>query len=564
VLLLAGRAEAGRLGRSPLVLAGLVVCALVFWLTHRTQVPLWWSADVGIGSALLVPAGCLLVAGQLAAGRARRDGMTDLYESYPAGAAVRTGGLLLGVAGPVVLAAILAGAAVGWLDAGGAAGSPRLWVLAGGLLLVALGGCLGVALGNWLAHPMAGILAILVAGVLETDVLLSFSEPVHLPGGLVWLFPWSQSVGVLTALPGMTVPYPPPAHLAELAGVIGLACAAALARPLRRRRAVAAAAAASLAVTSWACWRELPRVPESTLAALVRQATQPQRYQHCQLRDGVRYCYYPGFGPVVSRWAPPVAGVTARVPSLADRTLTVRQVDDQDFLTYPLAPVASLTSNGPSLGTPVTARLDRFQAALITDPHLIPGSAGPPVYTDLAWGPRGASLRTSQLGLALSTAFWVTGLPTTEPNVLVHGSDGAMGTFSVPCLAVGQAREAIAIWLAGSATGVTRAAFGSLLADPSPSLVGKHWVSSYDVASSGPSFLWITAQGAALAQEMMRLPDRRVAAVLRSRWPGWLAPRATDAQLTAALRIPLPQVPTQAGLTGDPGDPPAPSSPVCR
>ncbi len=472
VLLAAGRAEAGRLTRSPLVLAGLVISALLIWLTHRTLVPLWWSADIGIGSALLVPAGLLLVAGQLAAGRARRDGMTDLYASYPAGAAARTGGLLVGVAGPVLLAAVLAGAAVCWLDATGAAGSPRLWVLASGLLLVALGGCAGVALGGWLAHPMAGLLGMLMAGVLEIDGLLSFSEPVHLPGGLLSLFPWSQSGFVLTSLPGLTVPYPPTAHLVELTGLTALACLVALVRPLRRRRAVAVVAAVAVAITSWACWQQSSGVPESTLAALVRQATQPQRYQRCQFRGGVRYCYYPGFGPLVSRWAAPVTGVTAHAPSLVGRTLTVRQVDDQDFLTYPLVPVASLTSNGPSLNTPVTGTLDRFQAALPANPRLIPGSATPPVYTDESWGLRGTALRASQLGLALGTAFWVTRLPTTAPSVLVHGSDGAAGTFSVPCLAVGQAREAIALWLAGAATPATRAAFGSLLADPSPSLVG--------------------------------------------------------------------------------------------
>jgi hypothetical protein len=564
VLLLTGRAEAGRLARSPLVLAGLAITAAFIWLNHRTLVPLWWTADVGIGSALLAPAGCLLVAAQLAAGRTRRDGMTELYASYPAGAAAQTGGLLLGIAGPVLLAAVLTAAAVGWLDAIGTTGSPRLWVLAGGLLLVALGGCLGVALGSWRAHPMAGILAVIVIGVLELDVLLSVTEPLHLPGGLTWLFPWSQAGGVLAYLPGRSVPYPPPAHLAELAGLILLACAAALARPLSRRRAVAIVAAVSLAVTAWGCWRQAPGVPESRLAALVRQATQPQRYQHCRATGGVRYCYYPGFGALVSRWAAPVAGVTGRVPTLAGRMLTVRQVDDQDFLIYPLAPVASLTSNGPSLTTPVTGILNRFQAALATNPHLIPGSANPPVYTDESWGLRGTALRASQLGLALGTAFWVTRLPTTAPSVLVHGSDGAAGTFSVPCLAVGQAREAIALWLAGAATPVTRAAFGSLLADPSPSLVGRHWISSYDVASAGPSFLWITAQGAALARQMMRLPDRLVEAVLRARWPGWLSPAATDAQLAAALGVPLPSVPAQTGLTGDPGNPPMPRSPVCR
>jgi hypothetical protein len=132
VLVLAGRAEAVRLLRNPLVLAGAVLAAVLIWRNDGASVPLWWAADIRIGSGLLAAAGGTLIAAQLAAGRARRDGMTQLYASYPASAAVRTGGHLLGVAGPVALATAVTGAAVAWQASRGAVGYPRPDVLAGG------------------------------------------------------------------------------------------------------------------------------------------------------------------------------------------------------------------------------------------------------------------------------------------------------------------------------------------------------------------------------------------------------------------------------------------------
>ncbi len=563
MLLLAGRAEAGRLMRNPLVLAGLLVSAALLWINRGSQVPLWWAADIGIGTALLPLAGCVLIAAHLAAGRDRRDAMTDLYESYPAPPAVRTGGLLLGVCGPVALAAALTGAAVGWLDSLGAVGSPRLWVLAAGLLLVALGGVAGVALGRWLPHPMTGILVVVVLGVIEIDLVLSYSEPIHLPGGVEWLFPWSQNGALLTSIPGVTVPYPPPAHLAELAGLIGLGCVAALWRLLPRRRIIAVAGTLSLVIVAWSIWVQAPRVPERTLAAMVAQATQPVRYEVCQLSGRARYCYYPAFASLVRSWALPVTGVLDRVPSLDGRQLTVRQVVDTGFLDFPLVPTSALTSNGPATTTPVTGTLQNFQTALQTNPRLIGGTTGPPVYTDLSWARGGSSLATDQFTLALSAAYWVTGLPTTSPQVTVHGQYGSWSIESVPCLAAGQAREAIALWLAASATPAARAGMPAARY-AGATQVGTQWVATDETIGWGPASQTFTAEGLALATAMLRLPDRQVESVLHARWPGWLSPRATDAQLAAALGISLPHVPAPVNPTASFGGLVPPPSPVCR
>ncbi|HEY3982229.1 MAG TPA: hypothetical protein VGM79_33585 [Streptosporangiaceae bacterium] len=170
-------------------------------------------------------------------------------------------------------------------------------------------------------------------------------------------------------------------------------------------------------------------------------------------------------------------------------------------------------------------------------------------------GPASGLLDT--VGLAVSTAYWAVGLPTTAPVQRVAGQNGY--AFSpVPCEPVGQAREAIAIWLAASAEpGLVRAELGGPLAVRAGGRwisaglggaqvvrVGGRWILTYYLAGSAASAIpQATAPGAALARAMLRFPAGRVKAALAARWPGWLSPAATDAQLAAALGVAMPKTP---------------------
>jgi hypothetical protein len=567
--LLAGRAEAARLCRSPLVLAGLVIAATLIWWNSRTMVPQWWVWDVQIGSCLLAVAGAVLVAAQLAASRARRDGLAHLYDSYPTPASARTIAYLLGAAGPLALTVILAGAAVIWLDLSGPVGAPRLTVLAQGLVLVALGAAIGVALGSYLPHPIAGILAVLVLGAAEADLILPFGGPVQLPGGTAWLFPWTQPV-VLHWLPGPTSVIPPATHLAWLAALTALAVILALWRPVLRiwrtwlTALAALSAAGCLAVAGWSGWVQTRPVPASTQDSLLGQITHPAQAEQCISQQHVRYCAYPGFRPDVARWATVVNGVLGLLPSLPARTLVVRQVVDTDIYTAPLQVGYERATTVSWLET----QIGRFIRAQNADPHLIPGSSVPPVYVDTGWG-TGSAAGPYQLGLAVQAAWWVASLPTTWQEIQYHSDPHSLSTAVISCLPDGQAREAIALWLAASATPAARATF---LADLNPingvqpitaDKVGGTWISVY-TGVTGDGYqpaVQFTSQGAALAKAMLRLPQRRVTAVLSSRWPAWLSPHATDAQLAAALGIPLPAVPSPPPSIISPGQP---ADPVCQ
>lgn len=563
---LAGRAEAARLCTNPLVLTGVGVAAALVWWNSRASVPQWWVWEVQIDSTMLVLAGTVLIAAQLAVGRVRRDHATALYDSYPTSARGRTAAHLVGLAGPIALAALLTVAAVIWLDLLGPVGTPRLAVLAQGLLLVALGGAIGTALGRFFPHPMAGILAVIVLGVAEADLLLQRSGPVQLPGGTAWLLPWTQPV-VLRWLPGPTSMIPPVAHLPWLASLTALAALAALLKVGPRPRLIkwtALTMAGCLAVAGWSGWDQT-RPDVGAQEGLAYRVTHPVQVERCTLLQRVRYCAYPGFGSDVPRWAAVVNGVLGRLPSPVSKPLVVRQVVDVDVYTtglyggYPPATAAQLSENSR-----LDAELSRFVNAESHDPHLILGSSTPPVYVDINWG-AGSMTGAYQLGLAMQAARWVTGLPTTwQRSASYSCGPNCGGLVQIACLPLGQARGVIALWLAAMATPATLTAFVSQLgAGFEASKVGHNWISTYSGWTNHgyQAALPYTGQAAVLTEAMLRLPVQQVETVLAGRWPDWLSPRATDTQLAAALGIQMPHPPTPIESASTRAQP---ASPVCR
>ncbi len=193
------RTEALLLLRSVLVLAGLAGGAAAIWRSVWSAEPLWWNTAWQIGYGQVILAVVVLAAAQLATGRARRDGMRDLYDSFPVSAATRTLGHLGGLAGVLPASVMLAGAAAVVGQARGAVGVPSAGVLAAGVLLVVAAGAAGVAVGTRFPHPLAGILAAMVLLVVFTQSYRLLAYPAL--GGAPWLFPWTAP-DQLGALPG--------------------------------------------------------------------------------------------------------------------------------------------------------------------------------------------------------------------------------------------------------------------------------------------------------------------------------------------------------------------------
>jgi hypothetical protein len=539
-----GRVEASLLLRSALVLTGLLAAGVTTWILLGPEEPTWWNVAWQIGFGQLVLAMAVLVAAHLAAGRARRNAMADLYASFPATASARTLGHLAGLAGAVPASLVLIGAAAVVVQLRGAIGTPSITVLAGGMLLVIAAGAAGIAIATRFPHPLAGVLTALA--------LLFISGNSHTAsGGGIWLLPWEWTQDELRWLPGPLAGYPPAgAHVLELAGVAVLAVAAALAATVGRVRARGALATAGVLAVAVICLAgvvQLRPIPTAELNHLVAEATDPAVGHRCTTTNQVRYCLYPGFGPLLPALQAPVNAVLAHLPARPAHALTVSQV-------VSLSTPDTTLMNGHS-----ERQVSRWEALLEQAP-----TSAAAVYLPVgSWPAAGGQLADAHFDVALATAEWAVHLPLATPGA----------TAGMQCVPVDQAREAIAIWLAILTThppagelqaGLAGQGFDTVKGISAPAFIWNYPGAGSYLASLGPQ---TTAAGYLLANAMSRLPQQKVAQVLTDAWARWLNWHTADAQLAAALGIPMPSVPalpkprpgekvTQAPNNG-------PQNPVC-
>ena len=525
------RVEASLLVRSLLVLAGLLAGGAVVWVLFGPAEPLWWKAAWQIGFGQLVLGMAVLVAAQLAAGRARRDTLADLYASFPATAGTRTLAQLAGLAGAAPASLLLIGAAAAVVQARGAIGAPGITLLAGGLVLVIAAGAAGIAIGTRFSHPLAGVLGALV--------LFFSSGTSHAASGAgIWLLPWEGVQDQLGSLPGPLAGYPPVgAHVLELAGIAAAAGIVALtvtAGRARVRGGLATAGILAVAVICLAAALQLRPIPTADLNHLVREAADPASVQRCTTASQVRYCLYPGFGRDLPALEVPVSAVLAHLPARPDQPLTLRQVLSPYLLD------STLTHGHPE------RQVSQWQAQL----QRAPGNAATPsvIYLPVgSWPAPGARLADARFDVALAAAVWAVRIPpqaTGNPN----------GELFLPCVPLDQAREAIAIWLAILATRPPAGELQDGLRGPGGSIgtgatVRNTFVPGWSYPGSDASYVTLagvpgtTAAGYLLASAMTSLPEQKVAHVLKSAWATWLNWHTTDAQLAAALGIRMPSVP---------------------
>jgi hypothetical protein len=544
------RTEAALLARSILVLAGLLVSGILVWMVTYRGRPLWWNAGWVIGYGQTVISLTVLIAAQLATTRARRDGLAELYDSFPSTTARRTVAHLIGLLGAAPACLVLIGAATGVFELRGAVGTPDLAVLTGGVMLVLAGGAIGVAIGSRFRHPLAGVLGAFVW-------FIPFSQSNRFNSAIMWLFPWVKPPQ-LNQLPGPLPGYPPAlAHTVELAAIAALAGFVALAITATARRprvGLLGAAAAALAAIVVTCAVQLQPIPTRDLDHLVTEGANTGPAQHCTTLDAhaasVRYCLYPGFGSRVASLQGPVTGVLAQIPGQRARALTISQT-------------SGLTLDDPTVTHGHSPQqVAAWRTQLQNAPVNLPSSSA--IYVNLAtWPAQGQA--DVRFDLALAAADWAVGLPI---------NPGARTSLqSNQCIPLNQARDAIAIWLASQATHAKLAQLQNTT----------HSVSGYmPVQVDGVTVLaWVypggnatvvslgaqpTATGYLLATAMAKLPPQRVATVLTNSWDTWTSGHATDTQLADALGITMPTVPGLIGPRGHaitPTPSPIPSQPQC-
>jgi hypothetical protein len=536
MVLALARVEAWLLVRSLLVLAGLLAGGFAMWLYFRQMQPVWWDASWRIGWGQLILGSTVLAAAQLAAGRTRRNGMAGLYASFPATATTRTLAHLAGLAGVVPASVLLGGATAAAVQARDAIGTPDIATLAGGLLLVIAAGAAGVAIGTRFPHPLAGLLG---AMVLLFSCLTS-----HLTSGpAIWLVPWEMEADQLANLPGPLAGYPPSgAHAAELAGLAALAAILALVVTVRGARARARLAAAGIITVTAICVAgalQARPIPTADLNHLVTEVANPASAQRCTTDGQVRFCLYPAFSSVLPLLEAPVGGVLAHLPAQPPQPLTIRQVTSVSL------PDSTLT-HGHS-----NQQVSQWDAEAQQEPGNAGVAPASLVYVP-AWPPAGQQAG-ADFGLALATADWALRLP--RASGTSGGPDGLQG-----CMPVNQARDAIAIWLAIIATHPPASALQGGLEGIQGAYAGNTFVRTWSYPGDGyympPGGPQDTATGYLLASEMASEPQQQVSAVLAGAWSRWLNWHTTDAQLAAALGIPVPSLSMPAAAI-----PPAQGSP---
>jgi hypothetical protein len=450
---------------------------------------------------------------------------------------------------------LLAGAVIAVVQVRGAFGTPDVAVLAGGLLLVIAAGAAGVAIGSRFPHPLAGALGALA--------LLFSSVTSHLASGAaIWLVPWQMEADQLANLPGPLAGYPPAgAHAVELAGLAllaGIVALATTARPARVRGWLTAVGVVAVAAVCFAGVLELRPIPTASLNHLVSEVADPASAQRCTTGSQVRYCLYPGFGSQLPSLEAPIDGVLAHLPARPTQPLTVRQV-----VTLSL-PDSTLTHGHPN------QEVSQWIAQVQRAPGNASAAPASAIYVPVTW-PAGSQLADAHFDLALAAAEWAVHLP---------GTAGALSsnTGGQSCVPVDQAREAVAIWLAILATHLPASELQGGLgagAGIQGTYVRNAFVRTWNYPGGGyitppGGGLQTTAAGYLLASAMTRLSEQEVSHVLAGTWARWLNWRTTDAQLAAALGIPMPSaavrvtLPSGKTITLAPGPGNGPQSPLCQ
>ncbi len=417
-----GRREAWALARHPAFLIGLIVLPGLIGLMVGGDPSNEASPIIDDREVALVPvltAWAAVVASGMAVLRSRRYRTEELWATLPTTPITRTSAHLAAtlVGLPAGLAVLAFTLALTWSQ--GKTGSP-LWadVLVAPLIVMGAG-VVGVVVARWLPRAVFLYAATLAVTALQTNFWYGDDR---------WRWLHFSTYGndppvAYDALYGRVE-----WHLVYVVGLIVLAGLLALVRHGWSRAATGVAVVAAVLVVP-AAWIQTRPYAEADVARILGRLEEPESYQVCRTDGGVMYCANPREVATIDSWSRPVSGVVERVPAQAvPAGLEVRQ--------------------RPSIELLDQAIPDGVRQPLEADPTRVwidDGHVHPSGWVDASY--------SGELRLAYQAASAVVGLPVTW----------TAGTEQ--CLASGQARSVVALWLAGSATAGSEASLRNLAAE---------------------------------------------------------------------------------------------------
>ncbi|MDP8953455.1 MAG: hypothetical protein M3N37_00755, partial [Actinomycetota bacterium] len=365
---------------------------------------------------------------------------------------------------------------------------------------VAGAGCLGVLLARLWPQPFTPYLACFLIAVAE----LGMNTLVFAGSGLRWLVFWVE--GTLWWL----LPRHSAAHLVYLLGLVAMAAVGALVRHGLTRRLVGAGALA-VAVTVVAAGVQM-RQPQDHWRAADAMFAAPESVQTCWDREGVRYCAFPRFRDVMAH----VEGLVA----------SVRAVTPEEAWPSPLAVTQRVTAldleyAGPAADTlSHVVDMPRGRVRQPDDGELHPA-------LEFGWS------TVQELGLGVQLGAKTVGLPVVP--------DPRTGEV---CLAVGQARAVVALWLGGHASDDAGDGLAWLVerASEAPAARGRPLhdavlpIADVDVYGG----FVVSLDDARLALELLKRDSSDVTARLAEHWDVVSRPTTTTAELAQLAGVPVP------------------------
>lgn len=464
----------------------------VFALGRSERVVDLRQSSIDAPFLLLLAAAVTLVVSNRAVLRERRHGTAEMYSAVPTSATTRTAAHLLAIAGPVVMASV-AVAAMAVADLSKAnLGSVQWLELAVGPLLVAGAGCLGVLVARWAPFPLVAVVTCVAIAAFE--MILNGGR--FVVSGVRWLAFWAESGDLL-----LRPPRPAAWHLLYLVGLIGLAAAAALLRHGWRRGVVVGASVAAVAVVVSAVAQLVPPGHEAW-AERELVLSDPASVQVCEEHGGLRYCAFEEERELIRYWPPVVEGVRRAVPP--------GQWPAGMAVTQRVAPV-DVQYAYEAMERVLPSLLPSEERALDDDGDIHPG---------LGW-----TFGVGDLSVGLHAANLVVGLPPywDRPDER--------------CDASGQARGALALWLAAQATDRAGDTLLRLARDYKVTSAGGVLVAWPDLEHGGASVWGLNEVG--LALDLLALPRETVLTAVAAGWDRFVDPATPTSALAQAVGAPI-------------------------
>ena len=480
-------------------IAILVIFGLV-WASDNLGANNSWRYWLALLPVFTLPfAGMTLVAMNLAALRARREGTEELFGSLPATAMTRVVGHLGSVWTALVVQIVFVAATLAsgsfLTDHFGAIDAASIGDIMVSFALVTCAGSLALALARWLPNPLVALVAVVALAIGGTAI--------GGIGGRHWSL--TRQLSIWPRYPDHDWAFavrPSWWHAAYLLSLAFVVAVVAVARQRRDRFTLLLGVGAfSLAgLTGYIQTRPMTDGDAERIAAMI---SDPAAHSSCRTTDGLALCAYHDYADITKVWA---------------RELTT--------------PFAAVAPQQRADGFAVVwheRRLDRLDP-VVRERIDIDALSTSWSADSATWNGVEVDGTESNLINRLALGLWSVGLPSVPAG-------------DAPCWAGGQARGIVALWVAAQgmngddAERFVSGTWNGLRDSDGGSNVPPEWIDGYLwIRDATPPVLWSAADIAA-AQAMLTLDAMFVRDTLWVDWQQWRNPSATTADLMTELGV---------------------------